>query len=1345
MKRIFSIFLAVVMVLRMIPMTNAYATEAEEPVMEITPAKTTAEETIPEDSIADESIISAVKIEPEKKATEPSKTNANKASSNEAVIYNFLRNEMGLNTAAACGVLANIEKESGFRHDVIEKGYTWETGAGYGICQWTNSPRTSSTGRRTNLVNWCNNNGYDYRSLIGQLNFLKHELSSAYYNRLVTSKLRAVTDSAVGAYEAGYIWCYYFEVPKGYNTGVSVTRGELAKNTYWPRYCGTHPHNYTTLGYDSAHPHKEYMACHCGEKQYMDSYRFIDGCASCDLIAAKPLPAWSFLQGKSIVVMAPNRIDIAPQQYISARDLCIVRDFNAATGQCVVTYPSGGTDVFNSKTRDVALNLSSMLSYNADFETQHLNATKSYTVYPTSDMNQFGTNWVLDPDDEFYTVNRVGNATEVLYYCNRGDHAGFWKLGWIYLDYYYLDLNGSINGQHSGGLDGFGTADIILNGESYGKNITDFYKEVPVGSTYQIENVRGNNAVYKSVSEGSLEGAVLGTTNVVLAFNRLYHLNIYHYAGNFKFGEGNNGPKDNLMTKVVSYEAEYDSTITLDATKLVPAPNGMEFSHISTQAIDGTWKAYQLGVTTKQKGADTNVEYHYKATDYQIIYELNGGTNHPNNPTSYTVFYGVTLQNPTRDGYTFAGWTDEEGNKITGINEGKNMSFVKANGYDSLFAELGKRTVGDLRLTANWIRASVSSIFIVSAPRKTTYNVGDMLNTDGLKLNVKLSDGSTETVTSGFTCDPTVLSTPGKQTITVSYGGKTATFDVTVKEKEVTLDGISVATGPSKTTYYVGEPLNTAGLTLKATYSDGTIKTITSGFTSSGFDSSAAGEKTVTVSYEGKHATFTVTVVEKETEETTYQYGDTNGDGIINLKDVTLLRRMLAAGEVDTSKIRGNPDANGDGVVNLKDVTHLKRYLAGGWGVELPQITEPKDDEPLSADLAQYELLSTSKLESGTVCTSFRFGKSVLDRDLVCWSIQQREYSRTILLNFAIHGWEDEYAADGQLLVDLGKALMEHYSKSPDLQDCRLLIVPCANPDGIAEGITKDGFGRCNADGIDLNRDFDANHEVNTNPRNYTPAPFSGVESRALRDLVWAADPDIVIDFHGWLNYTIGSSELAEVFSTYVGLNHKNELTTSANGYFSYWAQLQGAEAILVEFKDTNSIVKDDVIQAVDQLIADNYGKKQRNYVLDTDFEVYSEIVTYALAPDRAYTQKQVGDTGTSYGYIDGATDECTILQIYENGWCKVNYPVGNLTKTGYCELSAFIDPEAAVEHYTAQVGETVKVYRTAEMTTQHGSVWDTDTFTVVAEKDGLLQIIYPKDSGGYKMGWIDASAILQN
>ncbi len=491
-----------------------------------------------------------------------------------------------------------------------------------------------------------------------------------------------------------------------------------------------------------------------------------------------------------------------------------------------------------------------------------------------------------------------------------------------------------------------------------------------------------------------------------------------------------------------------------------------------------------------------------------------------------------------------------------------------------------------------------------------------------------------------------------------------------------------------------------------------------------------------------------------------YQYGDANGDGSINLKDVTALRRMLSEGDVDLSSVGGNPDVNADGAVNLKDTTLLQRYLAGGWGVTLPEIDNTEETEPpeetteptedpdesevgLSEDLSGYEILSTSTNSSGITSTSFLYGTSVQGRDLVCWSIHPESFSRTVLLNFEIHGWEDGYAADGQILVDMGNALVSTYSQRADMHNCRLLIIPSANPDGLAEGTTNNGFGRCNADGIDLNRDFDASHVVYTNARNYTPAPFSGAESRALRDLVWAANPDVVVDFHGWLNYTIGNIELSEVFSLCTELCHKYELGTGAHGYFSYWAQLQGAEAILVEFKDTTSVIHADVISAVDKLVTNNYGDHQYDYPLDVDYQDFGSIITYANTSDRVYTQKAVGNTGTDFGYISGASDECTILQVYDNGWCKVRYPVGELYKTGYCDFSAFVDSDMAVDPYTAQVGTTVKVYTTQAGTTSLGSVWSTDVFTIVAESGGMAQIIYPLDDGGYKMGWIDASTIL--
>ena len=68
---------------------------------------------------------------------------------------------------------------------------------------------------------------------------------------------------------------------------------------------------------------------------------------------------------------------------------------------------------------------------------------------------------------------------------------------------------------------------------------------------------------------------------------------------------------------------------------------------------------------------------------------------------------------------------------------------------------------------------------------------------------------------------------------------------------------------PTKTTYFVDDTFDTTGMELTATYSNGDIETVTSGFNVSGFDLSTVGVKKVTVGYNGKTATFNIKVVVK--------------------------------------------------------------------------------------------------------------------------------------------------------------------------------------------------------------------------------------------------------------------------------------------------------------------------------------------------------------------------------------------------------------------------------------------------------------------------------------------------
>ncbi len=139
----------------------------------------------------------------------------------EQRIYDFLRTETQLNTAAACGVLANIEAESNFSTTALGDG-----GTSFGICQWHN-------GRYDRLKQFCLTYGLDYTSLDGQLEYLRYELQTGYSHVLTT--LRRLPDSEDGAYQAGYIWCYYFEIPASREES-STRRGRNAQYYYWPVY-----------------------------------------------------------------------------------------------------------------------------------------------------------------------------------------------------------------------------------------------------------------------------------------------------------------------------------------------------------------------------------------------------------------------------------------------------------------------------------------------------------------------------------------------------------------------------------------------------------------------------------------------------------------------------------------------------------------------------------------------------------------------------------------------------------------------------------------------------------------------------------------------------------------------------------------------------------------------------------------------------------------------------------------------------------------------------------------------------------------------------------------------------
>ena len=141
---------------------------------------------------------------------------AEAADSNETRIYSFLRTELGCNEAVACGILANIEAESGFNPNAHTSYY-------YGICQW-------GSDRLTALKNYS---GDDYTTLDGQLRYLQHELKTN--EAKAWAHMQNIPNTAEGAYTAAWNWAQYFE---RCSSSHYASRGSSAQQKYWPKYHG---------------------------------------------------------------------------------------------------------------------------------------------------------------------------------------------------------------------------------------------------------------------------------------------------------------------------------------------------------------------------------------------------------------------------------------------------------------------------------------------------------------------------------------------------------------------------------------------------------------------------------------------------------------------------------------------------------------------------------------------------------------------------------------------------------------------------------------------------------------------------------------------------------------------------------------------------------------------------------------------------------------------------------------------------------------------------------------------------------------------------------------------------
>lgn len=158
--------------------------------------------------------------------------------------------------------------------------------------------------------------------------------------------------------------------------------------------------------------------------------------------------------------------------------------------------------------------------------------------------------------------------------------------------------------------------------------------------------------------------------------------------------------------------------------------------------------------------------------------------------------------------------------------------------------------------TVEWVEVQLVKIEISSLPHKLKYKKGEEFDSSGLIVNVTYDDGRVEETTS-YTLSNPDMSTAGVKTVNVAYETQSTTFDIVVIE----IIKIEITALPAKLEYYKGDTLDTSGMLISTVWTDGSKEVLTDGYTVSDLDSSEAGEKTITVTYQSFTAMFTVEVV----------------------------------------------------------------------------------------------------------------------------------------------------------------------------------------------------------------------------------------------------------------------------------------------------------------------------------------------------------------------------------------------------------------------------------------------------------------------------------------------------
>lgn len=192
-----------------------------------------------------------------------------------------------------------------------------------------------------------------------------------------------------------------------------------------------------------------------------------------------------------------------------------------------------------------------------------------------------------------------------------------------------------------------------------------------------------------------------------------------------------------------------------------------------------------------------------------------------------------------------------------------------------------------------------------------------------------------------------------------------------------------------------------------------------------------------------------------------------------------------------------------------------------------------------------------------------------------------------LFATFCVHGYEDSWARDGGVLVDIGTNLYKRLVNDQDkdiAKNWTIYIFAEVNPDGRKLGNTNQGPGRTTLyskakKGIDINRSWQTGNEYKTytDNRNYNgTAGFQAYEAEYLRDFLLSHKSKngktVLIDLHGWEDQLIGDEEICKYYKQQYPSCRTTGYGRYGTQYLITWArQNLGAKVSLVELPLANN------------------------------------------------------------------------------------------------------------------------------------------------------------------------------